>query len=225
MSRSPTDAYGRSKLEAEQGLDTMAIDWVALRPVLVYGPGVKGNMAALLRLAQSPWPLPLGGTAMPSGRCSPSTISRRRSTPYCASRDRCGVRSSSPIRSLWTSPGIVGALRGRARSQTGSDPGAVVHAAPRRNAGGTVRGIRQGRRFAGGATRRVERPWLAAGQLDARRTGTSGSKLFVRRLNSGIASSNTRSAASRSLAVTVRRRESRATRRPARDPRRPALPP
>jgi UDP-glucose 4-epimerase len=57
----PTDAYGRSKLEAEQGLGNLGIDWAALRPVLVYGPGVKGNMAALLGLAQSPWPLPLGG--------------------------------------------------------------------------------------------------------------------------------------------------------------------
>jgi UDP-glucose 4-epimerase len=57
----PTDAYGRSKLEAEQGLSDMGIDWVALRPVLVYGPGVKGNMAALLDLARSRLPLPLGG--------------------------------------------------------------------------------------------------------------------------------------------------------------------
>lgn len=57
----PTDAYGRSKLEAERGLGELGIDWVALRPVLVYGPGVKGNMAALLKLAQSSWPLPLGG--------------------------------------------------------------------------------------------------------------------------------------------------------------------
>ncbi|NIX75615.1 NAD-dependent epimerase/dehydratase family protein [Microvirga terricola] len=57
----PTDPYGRSKLEAEQGLSALSIDWAALRPVLVYGPGVKGNMAALLNLAQSPWPLPLGG--------------------------------------------------------------------------------------------------------------------------------------------------------------------
>jgi nucleoside-diphosphate-sugar epimerase len=57
----PTDPYGRSKLAAEEGLATLSIDWVALRPVLVYGPGVKGNMAALLALAQSPWPLPLGG--------------------------------------------------------------------------------------------------------------------------------------------------------------------
>jgi nucleoside-diphosphate-sugar epimerase len=57
----PTDAYGRSKLEAEKGLADLGIDWAALRPVLVYGPGVKGNMAALLSLAESPWLLPLGG--------------------------------------------------------------------------------------------------------------------------------------------------------------------
>jgi UDP-glucose 4-epimerase len=57
----PTDPYGRSKLEAERGLSALGLDWAALRPVLVYGPGVKGNMAALLTLAQSPWPLPLGG--------------------------------------------------------------------------------------------------------------------------------------------------------------------
>ena len=56
----PTDAYGRSKLAAEQGLATLGIDWAALRPVLVYGPGVKGNMAALAALARSPYPLPLG---------------------------------------------------------------------------------------------------------------------------------------------------------------------
>ena len=30
------------------------------KEVLVYGPGVKGNMAALLDLARSPYPLPLG---------------------------------------------------------------------------------------------------------------------------------------------------------------------
>ncbi|TXN39301.1 NAD(P)H-binding protein, partial [Methylobacterium sp. WL18] len=56
----PTDAYGRSKLEAERALAETGLDWVALRPVLVYGAGVKGNMAALLRLARSPYPLPLG---------------------------------------------------------------------------------------------------------------------------------------------------------------------
>ena len=55
----PTDAYGRSKLAAEQGLAETNLDWVALRLVLVYGPGVQGNMARLAELARSPYPLPL----------------------------------------------------------------------------------------------------------------------------------------------------------------------
>jgi nucleoside-diphosphate-sugar epimerase len=56
----PTDGYGKSKLAAERGLAELDLDWVALRAVLVYGPGVKGNMARLLRLARSPYPLPVG---------------------------------------------------------------------------------------------------------------------------------------------------------------------
>lgn len=58
----PTDGYGRSKLAAEsateEALSGSRTRWTALRPVLVYGPNVKGNMAALLRLAASPAPLP-----------------------------------------------------------------------------------------------------------------------------------------------------------------------
>jgi UDP-glucose 4-epimerase len=57
----PTDAYGRSKLAAEQGLAETDLDWVALRLALVYGPGVEGNMAKLIKLARSPYPLPLAG--------------------------------------------------------------------------------------------------------------------------------------------------------------------
>jgi UDP-glucose 4-epimerase len=57
----PTDAYGRSKLEAEQGLAALDLDWVALRPVLVYGRGMAGNLAALAELARSRYPLPLSG--------------------------------------------------------------------------------------------------------------------------------------------------------------------
>jgi len=55
----PTDAYGRSKLAAERGLAELDLDWVSLRAALVYGPGVKGNMAQLMRLARSPFPLPV----------------------------------------------------------------------------------------------------------------------------------------------------------------------
>ncbi|MGW9330550.1 NAD-dependent epimerase/dehydratase family protein [Bosea sp. NPDC055594] len=61
----PTDAYGRSKLAAERGLAERDLAWVALRPVLVYGPGVKANMAGLVRLARLPLPLPLGGLKAP----------------------------------------------------------------------------------------------------------------------------------------------------------------
>lgn len=59
----PTDAYGRSKLAAEEALAGIDIDHVSLRPVLVYGLGQTGNMAALMRLARAPYPLPLGGLA------------------------------------------------------------------------------------------------------------------------------------------------------------------
>ncbi len=57
----PTDAYGRSKLAAEKGLAETGLDWVALRLALVYGPGAQGNVAKLVRLARSPYPLPLAG--------------------------------------------------------------------------------------------------------------------------------------------------------------------
>jgi nucleoside-diphosphate-sugar epimerase len=62
----PTDPYGKSKLAAERGLADLDLDWVALRAVLVYGPGVKGNVARLTRLARSPWPLPVA--ALPARR-------------------------------------------------------------------------------------------------------------------------------------------------------------
>ena len=57
----PTDAYGRSKLAAEAGLAALDLAAVSLRPVVVYGPGCKGNMAVLRRVALSGIPLPLGG--------------------------------------------------------------------------------------------------------------------------------------------------------------------
>lgn len=56
----PTDAYGRSKLGAEDALRAADLPFTILRPVLIYGPGVKGNLARLIELARQPWPLPLG---------------------------------------------------------------------------------------------------------------------------------------------------------------------
>jgi UDP-glucose 4-epimerase len=56
----PTDAYGRSKLAAEDAVRAAGVPFTILRPVLIYGPGVKGNLARLMALAGMPWPLPLG---------------------------------------------------------------------------------------------------------------------------------------------------------------------
>jgi nucleoside-diphosphate-sugar epimerase len=56
----PTDAYGRSKLAAEEAIRASNVPFTILRPVLIYGPGVKGNLARLARWARSPWPLPFG---------------------------------------------------------------------------------------------------------------------------------------------------------------------
>ena len=56
----PVDAYGRSKLAAEDAIRAAQLPFTILRPALIYGPGVKGNLADLIRLARSPWPLPLG---------------------------------------------------------------------------------------------------------------------------------------------------------------------
>lgn len=56
----PTDPYGRSKLEAEQLLKDSGVGFTVLRPAVVYGRGVKGNLASLATLAQTPMPLPFG---------------------------------------------------------------------------------------------------------------------------------------------------------------------
>lgn len=60
----PLDAYGISKWEAEQALRALAADTgmevVIVRPVLVYGPGVKANFRSLMAWLAHGWFLPLG---------------------------------------------------------------------------------------------------------------------------------------------------------------------
>lgn len=60
----PVDPYAISKWEAEQGLQRLAqqtgMEVVVIRPPLVYGPGVKGNFASLMRWISRGWPLPFG---------------------------------------------------------------------------------------------------------------------------------------------------------------------
>lgn len=60
---SPVDAYAISKREAEDGLRELCsnstMEFVIIRPPLVYGPGVKGNFLTLLRWLDKGLPLPL----------------------------------------------------------------------------------------------------------------------------------------------------------------------
>ena len=59
----PTDAYGRSKLKAEQYLLSITSEDFKVsivRPPLVYGPGVKGNMLRFLELVRNRSMLPFG---------------------------------------------------------------------------------------------------------------------------------------------------------------------
>lgn len=59
---SPQDPYGESKLAAEQLIQDLApklgIEYVIIRPPLVYGPNAKGNFASIVKLVRKGFPLP-----------------------------------------------------------------------------------------------------------------------------------------------------------------------
>lgn len=63
----PEDAYGLSKLEAEQALFEVArstsMEVVIIRPPLVYGPGVKANFASMIKFIKKGLPLPFGSVS------------------------------------------------------------------------------------------------------------------------------------------------------------------
>ena len=110
----PIDAYGRAKLAGERCLAETLVagstDWCVLRPVLVYGPGVKGNMASLLRLARTSWPLPIEGlTARRSllGLATLAAAVEHALTAPAPSRGTYVLADPGPL----TVPEIVGAMR------------------------------------------------------------------------------------------------------------------
>jgi nucleoside-diphosphate-sugar epimerase len=63
----PTDPYGISKWEAEQALRELeagtGLEVVAVRPTLVYGPGVTANFLKMMKAVGKGIPLPLGSIA------------------------------------------------------------------------------------------------------------------------------------------------------------------
>ncbi len=98
----PRDAYARSKLAAEDCLravaEETALEFVIIRPPLVYGPGAKGNFLSLLRLCDSPWPLPL------------KSIENKRSlvslTNLCDAICRCVIEPAASGLSAFVTDGV-----------------------------------------------------------------------------------------------------------------------
>jgi nucleoside-diphosphate-sugar epimerase len=66
----PTEAYGRSKLEAEILIRQVFADAVVLRPALVVGAEARGNLDLLLKLARTGLPMPFGSFAKPQAMVS-----------------------------------------------------------------------------------------------------------------------------------------------------------
>ncbi|MET4119773.1 nucleoside-diphosphate-sugar epimerase [Bradyrhizobium sp. JR1.5] len=56
----PITAYDRAKLAAEEEIRRAGVPFTILRPVIVYGPGAKANIAMMIRIAALPVPLPFG---------------------------------------------------------------------------------------------------------------------------------------------------------------------
>ncbi|RQT37871.1 UDP-glucose 4-epimerase family protein [Burkholderia contaminans] len=67
MRPNPQDAYGRSKLRAEQQLArfgaSAGLDVVVVRPPLVYGPSVRANFLRMMDAVARGMPLPLGSVS------------------------------------------------------------------------------------------------------------------------------------------------------------------
>lgn len=56
----PITAYDRAKLAAEEEIRRSGTSFTILRPVIIYGPGAKANIALIQRIAALPLPLPFG---------------------------------------------------------------------------------------------------------------------------------------------------------------------
>jgi nucleoside-diphosphate-sugar epimerase len=56
----PNNAYGRSKLAAEEAVRSSGVSFTILRPVVIYGAGEKGNFAIIHHISRWPIPLPFG---------------------------------------------------------------------------------------------------------------------------------------------------------------------
>ena len=108
----PEDAYGRTKWEAEKSLaQWSAMETCIVRSPLVYGAGVKGNLLALLRLADSSMPLPFG--AIQNRRSFIHVDDLARLLVDCGSHPQAAGRvfmAAHPDRA--STPRVIAAMRG-----------------------------------------------------------------------------------------------------------------
>jgi UDP-glucose 4-epimerase len=138
----PRDAYGRSKWEAEQVLAGIeGLETVIVRSPLVYGPEAKGNLASLLRVADTSWPLPF------------AAIRNRRSFIHVDDLARllveCGTQPHAAGQTLlaahrdpFSTAELVASMRqcfGRPERLFGISPGALEAAATLSGAGAKMR--------------------------------------------------------------------------------------
>jgi nucleoside-diphosphate-sugar epimerase len=118
----PTSPYARSKARAEEALrkaaEGGATTLVILRPPLIAGAGVKGNLQRLIKLAGLPLPLPLGGLRNRRTLLSRDNLVSAITSVLDRRQDACaGTYLIGDRRPVSTSE-IVGALReglGRSR--------------------------------------------------------------------------------------------------------------
>jgi nucleoside-diphosphate-sugar epimerase len=87
----PDGPYGEAKLAAEAAIAAFCADAVCLRLAPLYGPGVKGNLASLYRLARTGLPLPFGAIRAQRSLLSVETVAELVLTLLQKRRDLCGT--------------------------------------------------------------------------------------------------------------------------------------
>jgi nucleoside-diphosphate-sugar epimerase len=121
----PTNDYGRSKLDGERAVAASGLSGTILRPPLVHGANVRGNLALLARAAALPLPLPLGGLTAPRSIVSDRNLAS--AVAHVLERPPDGlvtalVADTSPL----TATEIVTLLR----RSLGRDPGLIAAPGP-----------------------------------------------------------------------------------------------
>ncbi|HRE15452.1 MAG TPA: SDR family oxidoreductase [Rhodocyclaceae bacterium] len=122
----PEDAYAISKAEAERGLlgiaETAGLEVVIVRPPLVYGPGVKGNFAAMVDWLCKGIPLPLGAVSNQRslvaldnlidfiGLCADRDRSPRAANEVFLISDDADVSTTALLRAVATAYGVKARL-------------------------------------------------------------------------------------------------------------------